>query len=119
MNEEWVPVPGFSLYDVSTEGRIRSVDYFAKGKIVVLNPSRRHEGRQVSLLPDEGKRRTMYLHKLVAITFLGKRPKTHYLVSIDGNKQNSNPRNLEYIPYSKYVHLPSIRWDGEIPEYDI
>lgn len=55
---------------------------------------------QVGLFHKDKCKRT-YVHKMVAITFIGKRPKGLEINHIDGNKLNNDFSNLEYVTPSE------------------
>lgn len=84
--EEWRPIPGYDgYYEVSSNGRVRSLDRVRpvrnrhggtslrrdKGK--VISPCANGNGYvYVSLHRGTGTRQNFYIHRLVAQTFLGK-----------------------------------------------
>ena len=74
-NQEWKDIPGFEGYQASNLGSIRSVDRVTNHghnrKGVVLSPGIGSAGYyQVKL----GKKGTQYVHKLVALAWIGTRP---------------------------------------------
>lgn len=78
MSENWRPVPGYSAYEVSDLGRLRSVDRIdAAGKRRrgrLLSPRKAHKGHLVAALREAGVRKDILMHHLVLITFVGPRP---------------------------------------------
>jgi hypothetical protein len=99
-NEEWRPVVGYEgLYSISNLGRVRGeVDVcnrkYKKGRI--LSPRLSNVGYyQVSLFI-KGKGKTRTIHQLVAVAFIGPRPKGLYINHKDACKANNRPENLEY-----------------------
>ena len=103
---EWRDVVGYEgLYQVSSDGRIRSLDrivphsrygqQFVAGRMLSPQPSGRHEYLHVRL-SKEGKTRTLVLHRLVALAFLGTCP--HGKQVRHGNKGGSDNSvgNLSY-----------------------
>lgn len=103
--EEWCPVPGFEgLYEVSSQGRCRSVDRVVKsrwgtpkpvkGELKTLNAQR--EGYLSVHLYKNGKMAKRYIHRLVAEVFVPNplgRPQVNH---IDGCKTNNAAGNLEW-----------------------
>lgn len=58
----------------------------------------------VQLFRDK-KRHTRAVHRLIAISYLGEKPKDHFTVNhIDGIKKNNVPSNLEYVDRSDQMY---------------
>lgn len=71
---EWRPVPEYEdIYEISTAGRIRRiVDSGVKAKAGdFITPVQIKNGRMVVRLSRAGKKQHRYLHRLVALAFLG------------------------------------------------
>jgi len=95
MKEIWKPAVGFSKYEVSNLGRVRH-----KGNDqAVRKPYPYPDGYLVisSLYTDDGGRRTIPVHRLVALAFLGPRPTGYHTDHIDGDRSNNRADNLRYI----------------------
>lgn len=108
-NECWRWIPGYEgLYQVSTRGRVRSVDRwvtckegsktgskrFLEGKI--LSPKRNKEGYLRVKLYRNGKLRYFKIHRLVAMAWLDNpmdKPEVNHL---DEQKGNNDVYNLEW-----------------------
>ena len=104
MTETWKPVVGWEeLYEVSDQGRVRSVDrtiHYKDGQ------TRRHKGRvlkpwknrkgylQVSLY-GEG-RTNKFVHRIVLEAFVGDCPEGLETLHIDGNPANNHVGNLKW-----------------------
>ncbi len=108
--EEWRPIPSMELYEVSTLGRIRSVDavtygaggkkYTRKGRLLKTHPNTC--GYQLAEMHFGDSRKTIALHRLVASTFLPPDASTRLEVNhIDGDKLNNCPQNLEWVTRSE------------------
>lgn len=98
--EEFVPIPGCSRYEVNRLGVVRSYAAAVVGKPVphTLSPGLNGSGYPtVLLMTDERGRRSITVHRVVALTFIGPRPtpKTH-IRHLDGNKLNNALSNLAY-----------------------
>lgn len=93
---EWKEIQGFNdKYLVSDDGKVWSKLNSCE---ISINPGSR--GYQIVTLFENGKRYTRYVHRLVAIAFLGYK-KGLVVNHIDGNKQNNNLYNLEWITQSE------------------
>jgi len=103
--EVWRPVPEYEdLYEVSSHGRVRSLDRAVLGKDgrtethhgKVLKPQKTRNGYlQVSLC--RGAMRVhRTIHTLVAEAFYGKRPTGCDVMHIDGDRENNYLSNLRY-----------------------
>ena len=93
-------IPGFSKYLIDSQGNLYST---FRGK----KPLKAHPDwmgyLHVGLIDDQGKRKNMKVHKLVAITFLGNH-NGPILNHKDGDKQNNHLNNLEYVTYSDNIN---------------
>ncbi len=99
---KWRTIPGFSRYEASSDGHIRSTNYKNSRKTKVLKPAADGKGYLKTMLQrDDGGYCSSYVHKWMAITFIGERPQDYTVDHIDGNKQNNSADNLEYVTRSE------------------
>ena len=128
--EEWKDIPNYEgLYQVSNEGRVRSLDRVVKrydttrhifinqrykGKIKVQRCT--HFYLKVNL-SKYGVFKTFNVHNLVALVFIGKRPKSMFIDHKDDNKHNNKSSNLEYITVLENNWNGS-NWDGVKRNYE-
>ena len=102
--ETWKAIPGFSRYEASTDGRLRSKNYKNSGRKVVLKPALSSDGYFKTMLQgDDRKYYTRRVHKWVAITYHGPCSEGLEVNHRDGNKQNNAPANLEYCTRSENI----------------
>lgn len=106
MAEIWKPVVGHEgFYEVSDEGRVRSVDREVRhptGSVFI----RRGREMKVSQMPGSGyprvslrdgeKAETFMVHVLVLEAFVGPRPDGHDACHADGTRTNNCLRNLRW-----------------------
>ena len=104
--EEWRDIPGYEgRYQASSEGRIRSLDRYVRvvshgveaKRLVrgqILRPGKHKDGH-VSVVLGHGTPGRL-VHQLVALTFLGPRPKGMEVCHNDGNPLNNAVSNLRY-----------------------
>lgn len=98
--EDWKPF-GDGNYEASNKGRIRrkadGVNTY-QGKI--KKPSLSSNGYMIVGCFTNGKRTNVLVHRAVAESFIGTCPDQHQVNHKDGNKQNNNISNLEYVTVS-------------------
>lgn len=102
--EIWKALPGIDLYEVSNLGRVRSLPRLTThytGKRIVrggrilfghINP----RGYVQVSLSINGRTKTVYVHTLVAVSFLGPRPVGKVVRHLDGDPSNNTAENLAY-----------------------
>tara|TARA_S200002703_G_scaffold41490_1_gene36015 strand:- start:163 stop:687 length:525 start_codon:yes stop_codon:yes gene_type:complete len=102
--EKWKTIPNFSLYEASTEGRLRSTNYKRTGKVKVLKPAVSSDGYLKTMLKrNDGKYCSYTVHKFIALAHLGDKPKGYEVNHKDGNKLNNSSDNLEYVTRSENI----------------
>lgn len=93
MTEIWRPVPGYSGYEISDLGGLRSSK---RGPNRILRTTVDRGGYSRVQLYRDGKPRRLGIHQLVALAFIGPRPAGKELRHLDGNSQRNEARNLAY-----------------------
>ena len=108
---QWRQVRYFCDYEVSDSGLVRSRERYiyrqmrdgsSRRKLIperVLKPATAAGGY---LFVDLRRNKASFnkrIHHLVAEAFIGDRPKGMVVHHIDGNKQNNNATNLEYLTH--------------------
>lgn len=74
VKEVWKPVPGCEVYEVSSFGRGRSLNYNHTGKIKLLSPKKECNGYMRLCLFKHGVRKYYSVHRLVYEAFIGPIP---------------------------------------------
>lgn len=103
--EQWKPVVDYEgVYEVSDQGRVRSVDRWVvdrlgkarlcKGR--VLRPALNGRGYLIVALWKNGKGKTAQVHRLVAKTFLGPCPSEKIVCHGRGGRLDNRLENLSY-----------------------
>jgi len=108
--ETWLPIAGYPDYEVSDQGRVRSLDRYVKfangsGRTalgLILKPWK-HMGdyQAVGLRPTK---KRFLIHALVLEAFVGPRPEGMVCCHIDGNPANNHVSNLRWGSYSENNH---------------
>lgn len=106
--EEWRPVVGFEgHYEVSSHGRVRSLDRtltYGRGRTRkyagrIMKTPQSTCGHPVVSLSKGGRCWTAYVHRLVLDAFEGPRPPNHRIRRLDGDLLNNRPGNLLWVPF--------------------
>lgn len=91
--EQWVKIPGM-IYEASDFGNVRR-----NGK--TLKPLRLPHGYLQFAPCENGKWSRMYIHRAVALAFIGPCPEGHEVNHKNGCKSDNRPDNLEYVTRSQ------------------
>lgn len=106
IEEVWMPVLGFEgFYEASNLGKVKSISRmvpfgtrgnkrFIKGSEV--KPILGSRGYLVVNLTRSGKRRQLFLHKVILEAFLGERPEGMESCHNNGNRQDARLENLRW-----------------------
>jgi len=112
MEELWKDIPGFSRYQASNTGKLRSLSYKNMKSIKELKPAVSEGYLKTMILNDDKKYKTIRVHKMIALAFLG-----YSQLEVnhkDGNKLNNNINNLEYCTHSENA-IHSFKMGLQIP----
>ena len=118
----WAEIPGFSNYQISNNGKVRSKtrEVYHKGSKVMM----KLKGKQMrqrwnkickcyflDLIDDQKKRRTVYPHKEVAKAFVQNPDPCKYVMIVhkDNNPRNNSFENLEWKTKSEHM-----KWQFEV-----
>ncbi len=120
--ELWGPIAGFSNYEISSKGKIRSKTRTSwhkgskthmkiKGKMMRQRWNKACKCYFLDLIDDEKRRRTVYPHREVANVFVpNPNPEElKMIIHIDNNPRNNKSENLQWM--SKSAHM---KWQFEV-----
>ena len=115
MIEEWRPIVGYEgLYEVSSYGRVRSVDRYdnrncvRKSKVLSLLKKSEYGYIQVNLSYN-GKLYKKYVHRLVAQAFIPNPDNLPEVNHIDEDKTNNRVDNLEFCDHKYNLNFGTAR----------
>lgn len=93
-------IPGYSKYKATRDGRVRT-NRLRKGW---LTPTVDKNGYiRYYLIGDDGKRKGMYIHQIVARTYIPNTENKPQVNHIDGNKANNSIGNLEWCTHRENI----------------
>lgn len=93
MTERWRRIPGYSMYEASDAGRIRSYA-LSRPRILQGHVSRGYV--KVKLISDAGKTYEHFAHRLVLLTFVGPSPAGMECRHLNGKSQDNRLDNLRW-----------------------
>lgn len=102
MDEQWLPVPGYAHYEVSDQGRVRSIDRVVQGRWGPLAKKGRilqqsDQGRYLVVTLYRDKRPKLFLVQwLVLLAFVGPRPEKLEALHYDDDPHNNRLTNLRW-----------------------
>ena len=103
MKEIWKDIKDFEgLYQISNLGRIKSLlDNKGKKREIIRKPRKAKNGYLYLNLWNNGKYKTVKIHRLVAEYFIDNVNELPVVNHIDGNKLNNSANNLEWCTYKQ------------------
>lgn len=95
--EIWKDIEGYEgLYQVSSEGMVKSLNYNRTGEERILKSGKDKDGYLYVILYKEGNTKTFSVHRLVAQAFLNNPDNLQQVNHIDENPTNNSVDNLEW-----------------------
>jgi len=100
--EQWQPVKGYEdRYEVSDQGRVKSLNYRQQGFIKIMKPRVDTGGYLQATLSKRSIIKIHFVHVLVLETFVRLRPLFYVCHHKDSNPANNWVINLEWVTYSE------------------
>lgn len=96
--EDWKEIKGYEgLYEISSYGNVRSLNYKRTCQAKILKTRINRHGYEVVDLSKDGVRKTCQVHRLVAEAFLFNPEGFDTVDHIDSNKTNNHLNNLQWM----------------------
>lgn len=121
MNEIWKPIKGYEgYYEASNLGNIRSVDrvilstanilhtehkQLRRGRVLKQGDGRK--GYKIVVLQRDGKKRTMYTHRIIAMTFVENPYNKPCIDHINGVCTDNRAENLRWCTQKENINNPN------------
>lgn len=103
--EIWLPIKGYTgLYEISDQGRVRSLNYKRTGRTQVLKPLMIRSGYLQVMLYKDGKSKPYLVHRLVAEAFLANAEDLPEVNHLDECKTHNAVSNLEWCDRSHNIN---------------
>lgn len=104
MPTEWRDIPGYEgVYEASDAGVVRRILRTRGTQCKEMRPIRQSRGYFVVQLRKNGQGKRFYIHRVIALTFLGAPPDGLEVNHKDGNKSNNCVANLEYVTHQQNI----------------
>lgn len=100
-NEIWKRIPGYSLYEVSNLGRLKTYNWKGSGREAIMKPAIYRGYCKTMIKNDEGRTHTIQVHKMVALAFLTKKENDTEINHINGVRNDNRVENLEWCTHSE------------------
>lgn len=102
--ERWVKVKGYSLYEISDMGRLKTYNWKNQGIERIMRPALDGSGYLRTMLKsDSGRVHTVKIHRLVLISFIGDPLPGQECNHKNGIRTDNRLINLEWISHAENI----------------
>lgn len=102
VKEEWKQIITFPNYKISNYGNVISLNYRNTKKEKLMSINVKNDYPQINFINNKIKK-SIKIHKLVALYFIDNPNNYKCINHIDGNKTNNHYTNLEWCNYSQNI----------------
>lgn len=121
MNEIWKPIKGYEgYYEASNLGNIRSVDRVILSTANILHTEHKQlrrgrvlrqgngrKGYKIVVLQKEGRKHTLYTHRVIATTFIDNPDNKPCIDHINGIHTDNRAENLRWVTQKENINNPN------------
>ena len=119
VENEWRIIPGYEYYEVTKDGRVRSIDKTVcdkNGRVVnyrgkVLKQQINNKGYVYYTIKVPNKPQNLYAHRAVALAYIPNPDNKPCIKHVDNNPLNNNVENLEWCAKKEKQYKPVISTD--------
>lgn len=103
--EIWKRIPGYSLYEISNMGRLKTFNWKGCGRTVIMKPALDGNGYLRTMLKrdSDGKVCTIKVHRLVAITFIPNPENKPQVNHINAIRSDNRAENLNWMTHAENI----------------
>ena len=94
----------FNGYEVSTMGRVRSLNYGGRGEVQELKLREHTSGYLQVTLCKDSKKKTCYIHRLVGCTWIPNDDNKPTINHLNEDKHDNRVENLQWADMNEQVH---------------
>jgi hypothetical protein len=101
----WKSVVGYEgLYEVNTDGELRTFNWKGTGQTRIMKPAKDHKGYLRTMIGKDGKYKTIKMHRIVAEAFIPNPENKPTVNHKNGIKDDNRVDNLEWHTYKENTH---------------
>jgi hypothetical protein len=103
MERIWKKIPGYSLYEISNYGEIKTFNWKNLGREQIMRPAMDGSGYLRTMLKRDcdGKIHTVKVHRLVALAFIDNPENKPHVNHLNGIRNDNRALNLEWCTRSE------------------
>lgn len=105
MKEIWKNIEGYPNYQISSMGRVKSLNYKHTDKEKLLKSSKK-SGYPFVVLYKDGERKQTFIHRLVASAFIPNTDNKPCIDHINTDRTDNRVENLRWVTYKENMNNP-------------
>lgn len=106
INETWKNIPGYENYQISSFGRVKSLNYNRTGKEKLLKLKLSSKGYYYVPLCKNGEMKNFRVHRLVSLVFISNPSNKPFVDHINGDRLDNRVENLRWCTNKENCNFP-------------